>query len=86
MVREGKRERFQSDKEYQRLVVALREFERERPETASAIAAIRLLMLAGCRLSEIQKLRWGHVDMEAGELRLTDTRTGANTWLYAAER
>lgn len=28
---------------------------------AYAIAAIRLLMLTGCRLSEIQKLRWEHV-------------------------
>ena len=34
-------------------------------------------MLTGCRLSEIQKLRWEHVDLEAGELRLPDTKTGA---------
>ena len=37
---------------------------------------IRLLMLTGCRLSEIQKLRWEHVDLDAGELRLPDTKTG----------
>ena len=34
-------------------------------------------MLTGCRLSEIQKLRWEHVDLETGELRLPDTKTGA---------
>ena len=38
---------------------------------------MRLLMLTGCRLSEIQKLRWKHVDLDAGELRLSDTKTGA---------
>ena len=31
---------------------------------------------SGCRLSEIQKLRWEHVDLDAGELRLPDTKTG----------
>ena len=75
--REEKRERFLSDTEYQRLGTALKEIEQEGSETAAAIAAIRLLMLTGCRLSEIQKLRWEHVDLEAGELRLLDTKTGA---------
>ncbi|MDE2914570.1 MAG: hypothetical protein OXL68_16775 [Paracoccaceae bacterium] len=34
-------------------------------------------MLTGCRLSEIQKLRWEHVNLDAGELRLANTKTGA---------
>ena len=55
----------------------MREIEQERSETPSAIAAIRLLMLTGCRLSEIQKLQWEHVDLDAGELRLPDTKSGA---------
>ena len=38
--------------------------------------SIRLLMLTGCRLSEIQKLRWEHVDLDSGELRLRDAKTG----------
>ena len=42
-------------------------------------AAIRLLMLTGCRLSGVQKLRWEHVDLDAGELRLPDTKTGGRT-------
>ena len=33
-------------------------------------------MLTGCRLSEIQKLRWDYVDLDARELRLPDTKTG----------
>ena len=75
--KEEKRERFLSDEEYQRLGATLREIEQEGSETASAIAAIHLLMLTGCRLSEIQKLRWEHVDLEAGELHLPDSKTGA---------
>ena len=34
-------------------------------------------MLTGCRRSEIQTLRWKHVDLHAGELHLPDTKTGA---------
>ena len=55
--KEEKRERFLSDEEYRRLGSALREIEQELSEPPAAIAAIRLLMLTGCRLSEIQKLR-----------------------------
>ena len=75
--REEKRERFLSDVEYQRLGAALKEIEVDGSETTSAIAAVRLLMLTGCRLSEIQKLLWEHVHLEACELRLPDTKTGA---------
>ena len=75
--REEKRERFLSDEEYRRLGETLKEIERDGSETASAVAAVRLLMLTGCRLSEIQKLRWEYVDLEQGELRLRDSKTGA---------
>ena len=75
--REEKRERFLSDAEYRRLGATLKEIEQDDSETPSAVAAVRLLMLTGCRLSEIQTLRWEHVDLEAGELRLPDTKTGA---------
>ena len=34
-------------------------------------------MLTGCRLNEVQTLRWEDVDLEAAELRLRDTKTGA---------
>jgi integrase len=43
----------------------------------TATAAIRLLLLSGCRKSEILSLRWGWVDAERGVLRLPDRKTGA---------
>jgi len=49
------------------------------PETEYAVAAIRLVLLTGCRLSEIQTLQWSHVDLELKELRLPDSKTGAKT-------
>ena len=75
--RERKRERFLSDAEYRRLGATLREAESTGAVAASAIAAIRLLMLTGCRLSEIMTLRWDHVALDARELRLPDSKTGA---------
>ena len=75
--RERKRERFLSDEEYRRLGAVLREAESTGTEAASAIAAIRLLMLTGCRLSEVMNLRWKDVALHAAELRLPDSKTGA---------
>ena len=74
--KEEKRERFLSAEEFARLGKVLDDTLRDGSETRSAVVAIRLLMLTGCRLSEIQKLRWEHVDLEAGELHLPDTKTG----------
>ena len=74
--KEEKRERFLSAEEFRRLGKVLDEILEDGSETRSAVTAIRLLMLTGCRLSEIQKLRWEHVDLDAGELRLPDTKTG----------
>jgi len=53
------------------------ETEAEGEKSASTVAAIRLLMLTGCRLGEIQMLPWEDVDLEAAELRLPDSKTGA---------
>jgi integrase len=43
----------------------------------SAIAAIRLLVFTGCRLSEILMLKWEQVDEVQKCLRLPDSKTGA---------
>jgi integrase len=40
-------------------------------------AAIKLLLLTGCRKGEIVNLRWDHVDFERECLRLPDSKTGA---------
>ena len=44
--------------------------------SAHAAAAIRLLMLTGCRCGEILDLRWEDVHLAASELRLRDSKTG----------
>ena len=74
---EQKRERFLSPGELKRVGEVLREMESEGIELASAIAATRLLILTGCRLSEIMTLKWAHVDVAAKALRLADSKTGA---------
>ena len=75
--KEGKRERFLTEDEYRRIGCELCILEAEGPVPARAAAALRLLMLTGCRLNEILTLRWDDVDRKAGELRLPDTKTGA---------
>ncbi len=39
----------------------------------------RLLILTGCRLSEIQTLKWEYVDFDNSILRLPDSKTGKKT-------
>ena len=70
-------ERFLCEEEFRRLGRVLDEVEGEGKVSASAVTAIRLLMLTGCRRGEIVTLRWEDVDLEAGEVRLPDTKTGA---------
>ncbi len=54
---EKKRERFLDPEELTRLGETLREVEKEGSETTSAVAAVRLLILTGCRLGEILTLK-----------------------------
>ncbi len=70
-------ERFLSEREFRRLGKVLSEFEAEGKVSASGVAALQVLMLTGCRRNEILTLRWEDVDLEAGELRLRDAKTGA---------
>ena len=74
--KEEKRERFLSKEELVRLFRALDLEETLSPMSA---AAFRLLIFTGCRLGEIQYLRWREVDFERGELRLEDSKTGKKT-------
>ena len=69
--KESKRERFLSSEETERLGEVFAEVESEMP---SALGAFRLLLLTGCRLSEIQFLRWEYVRDDCIEL--PDAKTG----------
>ena len=73
---EKSRERFLMPEEYRRLGAALKRLEAEGSMMPSAIAAIRLLMLTGCRSDEILTLKWDDVDRTARVLRLRDSKTG----------
>ena len=75
--KEGSRERFLTEDEYRRVGRALCELEAEGPGPARAAAALRLIMLTGCRVGEVQTLRWSDLDRKAGEIRLRDAKTGA---------
>jgi integrase len=74
---EPKRERFLDPAEIAELGRVLYEVQQDGSETKAAVNAIRLLMLTGCRLSEIVTLKWEHVDLKARELHLPDSKTGA---------
>ncbi|PLS19845.1 site-specific integrase [Neptunicoccus cionae] len=73
--REKKREAFLSQNELQRLGAALATCEQDGSETVYVIAAFRLLILTGCRLGEIQTLKWDYITPQRMEL--PDTKTGA---------
>ena len=77
--REQRRDRFLTAAEFRRLGRALGEAEASGAISVHAAAAIRLLMLTGCRKNEILTLRWKDVELEAMELHLADTKTGART-------
>ena len=83
--RAQKRERFLTDAEFRRLGRALDELEATARISPFAAAAIRLLMLTGCRRNEILTLRWDDVRLDAKELKLRDSKTGPRTVSLSAE-
>ena len=70
------RERYLTEDEYGRLGRVLKDGEANGSIAKPAVAALRLLMLTGCRRDEILTLRWDDVDRSARELRLRDSKTG----------
>ena len=73
---EQRRERVLTREELFRLGEAIRAAPGEGLATAHAAAAIRLLVLTGCRRNEILGLRWDDLNFETGEMRLADSKTG----------
>ena len=73
---ERSRERFLTDAEFTRLGRVLDEAVDSGSAPLTAVTAIRLLMLTGCRKNEILTLRWTDVDLDAGQLHLGDSKTG----------
>ncbi len=73
--REHKHERFLSQQELQRLGQVLTEVEQDGSESPFIVAAFRLLILTGCRLGEIQTLKWDYITPR--HMALPDTKTGA---------
>ena len=68
------RERFLSEPELRRLATVLNSHEAQYPH---CVAFVRLLLLTGCRKSEIVTLQWS--DYREGRLFLRDSKTGPRT-------
>ena len=71
------RQRFLSEEEIGRVGEVLTQAEQDGSEDPYAIAAIRLLILTGCRRDEILGAHWDWIDSERGLLNLPDSKTGA---------
>lgn len=71
--------RYLTVEEYRRLGVAIREAEQRETISPGPLLAIRLLMLTGCRPSEILTLQWAFVDLRGSALHLPDSKTGRKT-------
>ena len=81
---EHKRERYLRVEELARLGVAIEAAEASGTERPEALALVRLLLLTGARLGEIQALRWEWIDWRGKRLRLPDSKTGAKTIYLSA--
>ena len=80
--RQKRSERFLSPEEYRRLGMVLDRHEARQP---FRVAALQLLLLTGCRKSEIVTLEWRFY--RDGRLYLADSKTGPRTvWLCGAVR
>lgn len=69
----GKRERRLRPEEYRAFGKALREAEEK---AWQGVAALKLAAFTGCRIGEIENLKWSEVDLTNSLLTLEDTKTG----------
>jgi len=75
---ERRRHRFLEPEEFSRLFDAIDKLERLLSINIYQAAAIRLLALTGCRLSEILELTWDEVDFRHNRLVLQKHKTDAH--------
>lgn len=72
---EKKRRRYLNGEELVRLGAVLRD-EEQAGADPYVIAAVRMLLFTGARLSEILTAKWDYVDLERSRLALPDSKTG----------
>jgi integrase len=75
--KEKKKERYLNAEELERLGKVLQDVEEDGSVFPPAVAAIRLLIFTGARLSEILDLRWEDIDVPRRVLNLPDSKSGA---------
>jgi integrase len=73
---EKSRERFLSEEEITRLFMTLKNIEKSQSEHITFTTAIRLLLLTGCRLTEILTLKWEYIDIKNYRINLPDSKNG----------
>ena len=76
---EQRRDRFLDSDELHRLMKVLGKADVELSEHPSAVAAIKMLLYTGLRLTEVTLLEWPEVDLNRGVIRLKDSKTGGRT-------
>jgi len=74
--KEGKRQRYLSAEELARLGEVLLKTDEEGTEPPTAITALRLLLLTGCRKNEILALKWEEIDFDRRLILFHDSKTG----------
>ena len=74
---ENKRERFLSTSELHTLGQVLANADRANTVAWQVTATVRLLLLTGSRLSEICELSWDQIDLDAGLVRMPETKNGS---------
>ncbi|MFG1221695.1 tyrosine-type recombinase/integrase [Xanthobacter wiegelii] len=77
LLKQEKVERFLSEKEVAQLADAITSLEDSAKLPPAYAGIFRMLMLTGCRLGEIEGLRWDWIDAERGMIRFPDSKTGA---------
>lgn len=73
---EKKKERFLTEEELATLDEVLKAQEVAKITSPYSLAAIRMLMYTGCRLSEILTLKWDDAFLREGYIHLKDSKTG----------